>query len=264
MTIDICIPYGTLKEESRFLMLLGAFLKGNAIPVQQLLCDGVMEVCHRDSYLGFRRGMQSCLECSFEQERLAAWGDVPPLRLSQYADGQAVTSLLRSLALAGDAQLPYFCSSDAKAYWPLLEPLFQSRFRADYDSRNKLHVAFARKLLHSAGSVDDLLRAHFRHSDNTGAALSFGLDFFSQLFALRAHEAGRPVLRVSWDKESSRCRVCHPYSGELMDIQVVLAELLPLGPDLSRWPDQALDEFAHIAESLGISLAQSREEAVHA
>jgi hypothetical protein len=249
MSIDICIPYGTLREESSWLMLLGAYLRAEGEDVRQLVCDGVMEVCLRDRFLSWQRGVQSCLECKLEQQSLANWAGMPVLRLSAYANGEISTRLFRDLLLTNDGELTHF-SFLGQNYWPILEPLFQDRFHSPFDSKNKLHTSFLRRLLTSAASVDALIRTHFQESPAGRTVLSFGLDFFSQLVALRAHAAGRRVVRVSWDEESKQCRVCHPLTSEIFPTTISVNEVLALGPDLNRWPSHVLEEFSSLVEVL--------------
>lgn len=256
MKIPIFVPFGSHSQEAGLMYLLANFLKATYPEVVQLRCNGMFSVCDRDVDSSWTRTVSSCFTCIADQKALSDWSGLPVQDFSSFLTPEDIreTKEWATALAAADLTTAEFRGMPV---FEICRETFAIRFGAsEFESRNKNHEQFLRKLLVSATRAClAAQRYHGSYSPDI-CLVSGGRDYMTQGFVTFSRAMKRDVAVFRWDVASRAIQITHPRNEKTLSCELVPEGVLGMRSDYKTWPAELVSIVQGILNFLELSGGQ--------
>lgn len=256
MKIAVLAPFGSHSQESGLLYLLANYLHGTYPEVVQLRCNGMFSVCDRDIDNSWTRSVSSCFACIADQKALSDWSGLPVQNYSSYLLPEDIRDTKQWLSSVSAADLPR-AEFRALPVFEVCRESFANRFgTGEYDSRNKNHEQFLRKLMLSAARASLTAQRYQRQYAPDLSLICGGRDFISSSFVTVSQGMQRDVSVLRWNVGNRSIQITHPRQNDGYSCELVPEGVLGMRSDVKTWPRELNGIVQGILEFLGLSAGQ--------
>lgn len=236
MKVAISSPLGSLSEETGLVYLLSNYIRSISSETAQLRCNGAFSVCDRDAESGWRRTIESCVQCMHDQSALALWAGVDSIDLTAFLSPAEVEASRRWMMGLKSSEL-----SDAELWGikpaALCRWTMKNRFGVELPDVNNRHQEhFLRKVMLSSVRMCAATR---RFNDAYSPDYIFvtgGRDFITQSLISESKKQGKNIVLFQWQLEERCVQIVHPKTQAALACELVLTGISSMRSDSKTWP----------------------------
>ena len=238
MRIFINSYYGKQRKENNFSFLVGAHLKKIFPDVQQIVCDGFLEVCSRD-----KNNLTSSKDCNYcikEQGLFTKWTKLEILNLSEYLDANAMSQI-------NELVFGYRVETDQNNEY---SSLYQSLLELEEFSKYK------NKIFSTALSIHFALNKITSKLYPNIVVLSDSKDLITRSMIFSLKKKNIKYVVFDYDENLQAIIATRSNDQKIQKFDLVINDLLAIRSSQDSWPDEVTNILQSLVAFLGIKGTQ--------
>ncbi len=256
MTVIVHAPFGLSHKESSLIYLFANYLKTINISVSQVSCNGAFSLCDKDEETGWKRTIDSCMNCLHNQKSLASWSDVASLDLSKFINTDEIILTRRVINEMQVSDFKKMKFGNISIFDLCIESIRLRIGNINPDFNNKRQEQLIRRFMLSAVRMCMAVKRIVNIKRPDMSLIVSGEDYITRAYLEQAKVLKSRAILFKMDLHERCIKIHNSTDSSVFTCPMMINDVTTMRADVNSWPKELTAMMYDIAEFLDVSDSQ--------